>query len=158
MSSTAIQRRRRAQLDAALAPFQGLARPPRRGWVRAIRGALGMTMRQLADRLGAASVSSVTQIELGEVEGGLSIRRLRAAADALDCELVYALVPRTGSLAETIQAQARHVARQSLVQADRHMALEDQAVSAESLEQLVAELARDLENGPLARLWDELPK
>ena len=155
MASTALERRRRAQLDQTLSAFRDLPRPPRRGWVRSLRTALGMTMRQMANRLELASASSVQQIETGEVDGALTLRRLQAAADALDCDLVYALVPREGTIGGTIRARARQVARETLLQADRHMVLEDQAVSAESLEHMVEELARDLEAGRTTRLWDD---
>ena len=65
-----------------------------------VRVALGMSMRQLSLRMGAASPTSVAQIEAGEVSGGVTLRSLQAAADALECDLVYGLVPRSGSLAE----------------------------------------------------------
>ncbi len=85
----------RRHLDKRLNPLRdkdALARPPK-GWVKAIREALGMTTAQLADRLGVSQPRAVN-IEQAEVSGVISLQSLERAAQALDCELVYALVPR----------------------------------------------------------------
>ena len=55
---------------------------------------------------------------------------MRRAAAALECEVVYALVPRK-SLRDTYERAARAVARRELGQIDHSMALEDQAVEDE---------------------------
>ena len=77
----------------------GIATMPPRGWVRAIRDALGMTARQLAARMGK-SHSTLLALEKGEVAGTVTIAGLRRAAEALDCTLHYVLVPKR-PLAET---------------------------------------------------------
>ncbi len=82
---------------------------PARGWIRAIRDALGMTSRQLATRLDV-SQSAVAQLERSEVAGSIRLDSLRRAADALGCDLVYALVPRT-TLEQTVADRAASVAR-----------------------------------------------
>lgn len=120
-----------------------------------VRVALGMSMRQLSLRMGAASPTSVAQIEAGEVSGGVTLRSLQAAADALECDLVYGLVPRSGSLAETLAGQARRVAGRAVAQTDRHMELEDQGVAAQRSAQLIDELADELLRGSTRKLWDE---
>src|SRR5262245_27532719 len=86
----------RRTLDARLRDrsIRELASRPPRGWVRAIRDALGMSSRQLANRMGQ-SQPAVTKLERSEASGGARLDSLRRAADALDCDLVYALVPRT---------------------------------------------------------------
>ena len=66
-------------------------RPPR-GWLRAIRDALGMTMQQYAGRLGV-SQPRIIALEKSEVEDTVTLGTLRRAAAALDCQLVYAVVP-----------------------------------------------------------------
>src|SRR5215510_9154119 len=84
----------REQIDRQLAPFRRVAAArPVRGWVRAVRQALGMNGRQLASRMGIAR-SHLSQIEDAEVRGAVSLRTLERVAHALDCEFVYALVPR----------------------------------------------------------------
>ncbi|VAX03953.1 hypothetical protein MNBD_GAMMA20-319, partial [hydrothermal vent metagenome] len=66
---------------------------PSRGWIKAIREALGMTTTQLAKRLGVVQSRTVA-IEQAEAKGSITLNSLEKAANALDCRLVYALVPR----------------------------------------------------------------
>ncbi len=66
---------------------------PSRGWLKAIREALGMTTAQLGQRLGVVQ-SRVVAIEQAEAKGTVTLNSLEKAAQALDCRLVYALVPR----------------------------------------------------------------
>jgi predicted DNA-binding mobile mystery protein A len=68
-------------------------RPPHRGWIRAIRDALGMTGPELAARMGVGQ-STLTDIESSEQLGTIKIDTLRRAAAALECDFVYFLVPR----------------------------------------------------------------
>jgi predicted DNA-binding mobile mystery protein A len=117
----------RRGLDRVLQRYrQASTRPPPRGWIRAIRDALGMTAEQLGDRMGVAQ-PTVQRFEQSEVEGTIQLSTLRRAAEALDCEVVYALVPRT-SLQDTYERAARAVAARELGQISHSMALEDQAV------------------------------
>jgi len=84
----------RRQLDKRLSSLQNrelFVRPPR-GWLKAIREALGMTTTQLGQRLGVVQ-SRVVAIEQGESKGSITLNSLEKAAQALDCRLVYALVP-----------------------------------------------------------------
>ncbi len=117
------------QLDEALAPFRDLrSRPaPRDGWLRTIRETLGMTARQLAARTGK-SKTSVLSVERNEVNGAVQLDSLRNLADALDCDVVYAIVPRT-SLRERLNRQACVIASQTVGRVSASMELEDQGVS-----------------------------
>jgi predicted DNA-binding mobile mystery protein A len=99
--------------------------PPPHGWARAIREALGMTTRQMARRVGVSAVS-ISSLERSERAGTVQLDTLRRAADALNCDLVYALVPRD-SLEETVVRQARSIAEHEVLRVDRTMRLEDQA-------------------------------
>lgn len=98
----------RASLDQRLLVLESvrpaLARP-RQGWVRAIRTALGMTTAQLGRRLGIAQ-PSVVGLEKAEAEDRIQLGTLRRAAEALDCELHYVLLPRTGLQARVEQRRA----------------------------------------------------
>ena len=128
-------------------------RRPVNGWVKAVRRALGMSARQLGDRLGV-SASAVSQLERSEVDGGISLKKLAALADALDCELVYALVPRT-TLADTVRARARERAHVAAALTNRHMALEDQRVPRRDLEWVEERLA--VKFAGRRDLWDRIP-
>ncbi len=98
----------RVSLDQRLLQL-GAVRPalarPRQGWVRAIRTALGMTTAQLGRRLGIAQ-ASVVGMEKSEAEDRIQLGTLRRAAEALDCELHYVLLPRTGLQARVQQRRA----------------------------------------------------
>lgn len=144
------------QLDdrlAGLAYLKDLSRP-RRGWLRAIRAALGMSGAQLGERLGVTR-ARIARIEKDEVGDKLTLETLRRTAEALDCVFVYAIVPRT-SLADTVQAQARAVARARAERTGRTMRLEDQALSeAEARTAMDAEADRLVREMPRT-LWDRL--
>ena len=88
-----------------------------------------MSQAVLAERLGV-SPAAVSQLERAERTDGVTIARLREVAAALDCEFVYAFVPRT-TLTDTVSRQARRVAAEQLSYVSATMALEGQAVSEE---------------------------
>jgi predicted DNA-binding mobile mystery protein A len=105
-------------------PLRELARPPR-GWIHAVREALGMSAAALADRLGITS-GAVTRLEQSEAADRARLETLRRAADALGCDLVYLLVPRR-PLTAVVQDRARELARLQVAAVEQTMRLEDQA-------------------------------
>ena len=117
------------QLDRALEPYRAAREVPRpsKGWIRSIRQALGVSSGELARRLGTSRQLPL-QLEKGEAEDRITLKSLRAAANALDCDLVYALVPRAGSMQELIESRARTEAKNRVVGVEHSMALENQAV------------------------------
>jgi predicted DNA-binding mobile mystery protein A len=138
----------REQLDrtfAQLSNIKGL-QPPVKGWLRSIREALGMSGKQLGERVGV-SQPRVVQLEKDEVSGAVTMRSMRHAAEAMDCIFVYAVVPRA-SLKETIRNQAYKVAEKRLSRTSHTMLLEDQQVSSEErrtmLESKIEDLAREM--------------
>jgi predicted DNA-binding mobile mystery protein A len=144
------------QLDKRFAKLKPLAneavRPPR-GWIRAIREALGMTTGQLAKRLGVRQ-PRVIELERGEATGNITVKSLERAAEALGCRLVYALVPKE-PLADTIRNRASVLAEQQLAAVEQTMRLEAQEVSDNSVrEEARKQLVEKLLHRP-ARLWDE---
>lgn len=100
---------------------------PRSGWIKAVRTALGMSQGTLADRLGVTR-GAVTNLEHAEREGAITVAKLTEVAAALDCTVVYALVPRS-SLEEIVQKRAAQVVDGQLGYVSATMALEDQSVS-----------------------------
>jgi predicted DNA-binding mobile mystery protein A len=128
------------------------ARPPR-GWVRAIREALGMTTAQLAKRLGIAQPSAVG-LEKAEASKAITLETLERAARALDCTLVYALVPRK-PLETIVQERASERARARLRTISHSMTLEDQRVREEDEHEHLERLVKKLLEGPGSALWDE---
>ncbi|MGE8134117.1 mobile mystery protein A [Novosphingobium subterraneum] len=123
-----VRQRARDRLDAKLAAIRPLDRftVPPKGWIRAIRDAVGMTGPQLARRLGMTAQGLVS-VERSEAQGRIQLNTLRRAAEAMDCVLVYALVPET-SLTEMVEGRARELALAALQRVSHSMALEDQQV------------------------------
>lgn len=115
---------------------------PRSGWIRAIRGALGMSQRALGDRLGI-SRAAVAKLERAELSGGITLAKLSDVAGALDCTLTYALVPNT-TLEDTVLRQAHQVAAERLGYVATTMALEDQGISTDRRDEHLEAYARDL--------------
>ena len=145
----------REQLDETLKQFVPLKTlvPPRKGWVRAIRDALGMTGEQLAKRLNA-NRQRVSRIEQDEKLGKITIKTLRTVAEALDCEFVYGFVPRT-SLEQTVKNKAKSVAKERMSRSDHLMRLEKQELSDQEKEKALENLAGDITSTMPKSLWDE---
>jgi predicted DNA-binding mobile mystery protein A len=138
---------------AALRPFANTPRPPK-GWLRAVRDALGMTTAQFARRLGIAQPSAV-ELEKAEAAKKITLHTLERAAEALGCRVVYVLIPER-PLVETVSDRARLVAERKLAAVEQSMQLEDQAVGANKIrENALRGLMDDLIKKP-ARLWDDL--
>ncbi len=134
MQSKDTQAEARRHLDNRLsktAIFNTFQRPPR-GWVRAVREALGMTTVQLARRLGV-SQPAVVLLEQSEALGHIKLETLQRAAAALDCRLVYTLVP-DQPLEHRVQSRRRELAERHLASVEHSMALENQSVENQSAE------------------------
>jgi predicted DNA-binding mobile mystery protein A len=138
----AAQARRELDRKFSNTKLESIAARPRSGWIRAIRGALGMSQAVLAERLGVSG-AAINQLERAELHGGVTISKLSEVAGALDCTLVYALVPNS-TLEHTIMTQARSVAEQVLGYASRTMALEAQDIESERRSEAVERYAQQL--------------
>jgi len=137
---------------AALRPLAKGPRPPK-GWLRAIRDALGMTTAQLGKRLGV-SQPRIVELEQSEVSGSVTLNTLQRAAEALGCRLVYALVPER-PLADTVRERAELIAARRTGAVAQSMRLEGQAVTnKEVAKELHRQQVEQLLRRP-ARLWDE---
>ena len=66
--------------------------PPMQGWLKAIREALGMTSKQVAHRLSLSQVA-VINLEKREGDRSITLKSLEKSAHALNCRVVYFLVP-----------------------------------------------------------------
>lgn len=135
-----------------LANADTLARPSR-GWVKAIREALGMTADQLGRRMGVSRQRAL-ELEESEGRGGVTLDSLERAAHALDCRLVYALVPRK-PLNELVRERAANLARKQLRATDHSMRLEDQSVDPAEAEDQLRRLTQDLADKSGSLLWED---
>lgn len=129
-----IRQKARQRLDERLLPLKPAAQfiAPPKGWIRAIRDALGMTGVQFSKRL-KISPQGVDTLEKSEANGSIKIETLRRAAEALDCTLVYALVPNS-SLEAMVYDRARKIALRDLNRAAHTMMLEAQGTGDTDLE------------------------
>ena len=89
------------------------------GWVRLIRKTLGMSMQTLADKL-KVDQSTLVRLEKREVQKKITLKKLEDVAESLDCDLMYALVPRA-TFKNKIETQARQKAKKLLDKADTHI-------------------------------------
>jgi predicted DNA-binding mobile mystery protein A len=148
-----VRQRARQRLDERLLklkPEDQFKAPPK-GWVRAIRDALGMNGVQFAKRL-AIRPQSVEALEKSETNESIQLKTLRRAAEALDCTLVYALVPNT-SLEGTVRARAHKIAKRDLDRVAHTMKLEAQGTGDANLEARVDAYIRDVIKD--RDLWNE---
>jgi len=100
-----------------------------------------MSTAQLAKRLGIRQPSLVS-LEQSEAKGTIQLATLRRVAEALDCTLVYALLPNK-PMETTLRDRARAFARRRRAPVEHSMLLEDQKVTAKDAEARLDEILRE---------------
>ncbi len=117
------------QLERSLKPFLSSREVtrPQKGWIRALRQVSGMTLREFAMRM-RSGLPLAAKFEKSEAEYRITLKSLRRAADALGCELVYALVPKQGNIRDLIERRAKQAVTNDVLAVEHTMALENQAV------------------------------
>jgi predicted DNA-binding mobile mystery protein A len=146
-----VLRQYRAIVNRAAARVAELS-PPREGWVRTVRTALGISGPDLAARLGLTR-ARVSQTEAAERSGGVTIKTMQAVAEAMGCRFVYAIVPGSGTLEDVIKAQARRKAEALVRRAGGHMALEDQALPKDAMRAEIERVAEELARTMPSDFW-----
>ena len=124
---------------------------PSNGWIKSIRTALEMPLSEMARRLGVNS-TPVLAAERNEVANTITLTQLKRMADVLDCDLVYALIPRK-SLSEIVNEEAMKVATQEMSMVTHSMALEDQKPSNEFIVKKIKERKEELIAGSWKKIW-----
>jgi len=144
----------RKQLDQKLSEFEAMkqSQPPMRGWIRAIRDAIGMTGEQLAMRIGVQK-QRIVALEQGEVAGTVTINSMKRAAEAMDCMFVYALVPRD-SLDASVERQARKYAEKMHAVIQHSMTLEQQGLTLDESGQGIKANAEKLVQNTAKEMWE----
>ncbi len=112
-----------------------------------------MTTAQLARRLGVSQPRAVN-LEKAERPGSITLGSLERAAEALDCWLVYALVPRK-PLEELAEERARLLANRRLQSIHHSMALEAQSLDEADEEEQIRQLAKRLLEKSGSALWED---
>lgn len=153
MGTSHLHKLRLSQVERAIEPFttvKGASVPPG-GWLRSIRESLGRSLRAQAEIAGISSVT-LTKSERSEAEDRISLAQLRKLAAALDCELVYGLVPKK-PLHEMIEDRAELLAKQEVLGVAHSMSLEDQRASDAFIQRQIDERRKELLDGSWTRLW-----
>lgn len=147
------------QLDQQLKDWQAVTRKhgnrPRIGWVKTIRSALSMSIEQLAQRL-SLSTARVKQLERAEINDAVTLRTLRETANALECELIYAFVPKGNtSLEDILKTRAKQIAKERVTRVARTMSLEDQSINTKTIAVTIDEQTKDLLEHLNKKFWAE---
>lgn len=143
------------QLNKQLQQFQAAARvpTPEKGWIRAIRTGLNMTLEQLGNKLNITK-QGIRKIEESEAKGSISLKSLQATGEAMDMRLVYGFVPKDGDLENLIQQKAEDLARKIVLRTNQNMLLEDQGIGKPKLDAAIDELAYEIKREMRRSMWD----
>lgn len=125
---------------------------PPSGWLKAIRGSLGVSSRQLAQIIGV-DMSAVIRLEEREPSGKVTLEMLTRAAQAMDCKVIYAIVPRDDyeNLEAIVDDKSRRAAKNLLQKVEHSMRLEDQGSPESKAEQ--EKLSQTLKEKMDPRIW-----
>lgn len=126
---------------------------PPEGWIRTVRKALGMSAAQLARKM-EVTRARIDFVEKAEQRGAVTLKSMQAAAEAMGCRFVYAIVPET-SVEDLVARQARKKALALVRRASVHMALEDQAISDSKTSREVRSLAEDMARNLPRDFWND---
>jgi predicted DNA-binding mobile mystery protein A len=137
--NTKFRQLRLSQLDRTLQDMQTPPPRPTSGWISSVREALGITLDQIGKQIGS-SRQAVQQLERAEATDRITLGALRRTAEAMGCELVYALVPKSGTFAELAERPVRDRAARDVKSVMHTMMLEDQ--KPENADQLIEDEAQ----------------
>ncbi len=151
--SPELNQLRLEQLQASVTTYASLVtrKSPARGWLKLIRESLGLTERQQAQRLGISG-PTLHKSEQAEADDRITLGQLRKLADGLDCELVYALVPRK-PLTDVVHERARAIALEEVGGVAHTMSLEDQRPADARIRKQVERRTEELLRGRWSNLW-----
>lgn len=148
----------REMIDAKLSPFLWLRDAmPHKGWLKTVRTALGLTTAQLAKKIGTQA-PGINQFENNEITKKATLGSLDRAARAMNCQLVWAIIPEPGyaSLSEIVEYRARKLAEKIVKTVDQTMNLEAQGIHSEISAKKIIELTMDLIRDGDSRIWEPM--
>jgi len=143
------------QLDRKLLKLSYLAdlSIPPEGWIRTIRTALRMSLRQLGRRLDI-SAPSVKEIEQREKLGTISLKVLKQAGNALNMKFIYGYIPESTTIQKMIEERALELAKEIVTRTSISMSLEDQENSPDRIQAAITAKAQELKDEMPRYLWD----
>lgn len=145
----------RSQLSNKIEKFNGLTnvQNPPSGWIKALRSSLGISLEQIANKLNTTK-QNIQSFEKREKEKSITLKSLNEIADAMDMKLVYALIPKDGSLDLLIERKAEELAKNIVARTSQTMKLEDQQNSEERIKTALDERKKEIIQKMPKSLWD----
>lgn len=122
-------------------------------WINSVRTTLNMSLSQLGKRLNIKR-QNVKKLEDREAEGTITVEKLSEVAEAMDCRLVYAFIPKEGSIKKIIDKRIEEIARQIVLRTSQTMILEDQENSSERIDKSIREVADKIRSEMPKFIWD----
>ena len=143
------------QLDSKLECFKetAIVSLPENGWIKSIRTAIKMSLRQLGNRMNV-SPQSIGEMENREANGTITLKSLKEMANALDMRLVYGFLPKEGSVEKMIEKKAREIAMEIVERANITMTLEDQQNSNQRIKKAIEQKTEEIKYEMPKYLWD----
>jgi predicted DNA-binding mobile mystery protein A len=123
------------------------------GWIRSSRTAIGMTLKQLATRLGF-SVPAAKNFEMREVDEAITLASLRKIANAMEMDLVYYFKPKQDSLDDLLQFRAELKAKELMGRSNQAMLLENQEADNKNKSREYDRLITEIRNQKPSSLWN----
>ena len=146
-SKTILRRNYQKKFDALK---KVMIEVPPQGWLKTIREFLGMTTTQLAKRIG---VSQPRVFAMEKNEKNIKISTMERIADALDCDFIYAIVPRE-KFDDIIYKQAQKKAKKILTKFNKNTELKNQLAEKDVLDTILKDIVKDLLYKNARKLWD----
>lgn len=143
------------QLDKKLKPllewsYSGM---PGKGWIYAVRKALNISLRQLAEKTGN-SAQGIKAMENREPSGAITLQSLQEIAEAIDMKLVYGFIPKDGSLQQLVERKALEKAEEIVGRTSQSMKLENQENPSDRIKKAIEEKKDELIHEMPKFLWD----
>ena len=146
-------------VDDQLLQFLALrdAHMPLSGWLKVVRYSLGLTANQLARRMNTQA-SNVLHLEKRETSKSATLSALDRAAKAMNCRLVWSIVPERpyDSLSAIVDKRARLMADKIIQTVNHTMKLEGQELPPELVKQQADDMALDLIRAGDSKIWGDL--
>jgi predicted DNA-binding mobile mystery protein A len=146
-----VTKQYREIIDGARSKVVSLKTPPE-GWLRTNRKALKLPVNVILSK-SRIKKSELYRIEKAELDGTLTLNKLKEAANSMGCDLYYAIVPRD-NIDSIIKERAKRHAVNILKNADIQMQLEEQATTTEQIEHQVNKVTEDLIRNMPEWFWE----
>ena len=143
------------QLDSKIECFNEIENVslPSIGWIKSIRTAIKMSLRQLGERMNV-SPQNIGEMEKREANGTITLNSLKEMASALDMRLVYGFIPKDGSIDKMIEKRAREIATEIVGRTHVTMILEDQQNSNQRIKKAIEQKTEEIKYEMPKYLWD----